>query len=156
VELVFFQSDANSKLGKHFDGEDRLCCWNDQAQAEGCTLGMEHTPHYWLFDMSKGRMIIDPVLFDNTTFANKFYYWSIFDPANNGSITNKTVSSKIIIHNEGIWYQWIVYCAHNETVKLPDISWSGASTWMNPYGQIPADIFAFLPLYMCVKIDYNL
>lgn len=57
-----------------------------------------------------------------------------------------TFQTNYTILTEGVWRLWAVRCAADGNAVGPTITLTGNATWLNPYGQIPGSIFAFIPV----------
>jgi len=140
LQILLFHEGMRKYVGKKIDDQHYLCCWKMFYNTSECN--------------TEGSVILDPALLDMTT---SFYSWQV--PLSLSSNTTDPLTSQFIattlIHKIGVWELYVVSCGIEQEVNTSQVVVvNGQTIWIQPYGHIPADSFAYLPLYFCLAFGY--
>eukprot|EP00736_Rhodelphis_marinus_P013262 Rmarinus@m.5137 len=69
--------------------------------------------------------------------------------------TKTSISDKYYVTKTGIHKVLFAVCQSNDPVTLP-LHVSGAQTWYNPYGFLPAQLYGFIPFFGALSLFYLL
>eukprot|EP00494_Astrolonche_serrata_P030146 UN30413 len=137
VELLVVPDKDMSGVGTWIENVDYFCCTKDiQGESDGCR-GEE--------DLNK--LIITPQL-KQKGFTNQNFKSVKFD-ANEKS---KNVNWVHEIKKTGLNIMVVAVCdPHVGTLTV-----EGETTWLNPYGHLPGELYGFLPFYGWMCVFYGL
>lgn len=131
VQVLVFHSGELSRIGSA-DNAERIFCCTAALRAHG-SPGCEQV----------GRLVVRPP-------AHGRDHFYAHDVAFHANQTAAALSQKVQVHRSGVHYLLLSSCEP----KTGEVRFSGATTWRNPYGFLPGELYPFLPFYAATTLAY--
>lgn len=128
LELIVLPDTNIEDIGVRYNGDFRICCDDDLISAHKCKAS------------DKNKLIVKDGITGLQTFDINF------DSEQDSVAFDHTFDiTTTAIHVFGL-----ASCTND----LGDITFTGTSVWMNPYGHLPGDVYGYLPFYGYMCIGY--
>ena len=142
LQVLLFPSDALPRIGVTHVGAAgpvrTLCCTSALRvrNVPGCT--------------AVGRLIVAPsAASGGSSAAAPVVSHDVLFAANR---SDATLSQRVAVEKSGRYYLLLSSCE----VRTGAVTYSGSTSWRNPYGYLPGELYPFLPCYGAFACAYTL
>jgi len=143
MQMLLYHGDVNDYIGEDIDGDNYVCCWEEQYNNSECD--------------TLGQVIIQQEAYDIYAPQSLFYIWQVGWV--NGVAQNTRVNKVFNVTKTGVWAFILIHCGNTsdddgDGDEDRDIIVYGDVTFLNAYGQLPGDILGLLPIYLMLALGF--
>lgn len=150
VQVLVFNAEQLSRVGATVHGRRQYCCTASLA-ALGTVRGCA----------AAGQLIVEPeppVPTDHTAAPQNALHHHHHHQINAHNVlfaanqSEASISQRVLVRQSGVHYLLLSSC----DLRTGDVQFSGQTTWRNPHGYLPAELYPFLPFFGLLTAAYVL
>jgi hypothetical protein len=141
VQILVFNAEQLPRIGASVYGRRQYCCTASLAakgSVQGCT--------------EAGQLIVEPEAPDTAASLRRHHHIATHDVLFAANQSEAAVSQRVLIKASGVHYLLLSSCEP----RTGEVRFSGQTTWRNPHGFLPAELYPFLPFFGFMTAAYAL